>query len=174
MHNPVIPEVINNFNTYKEGNKLIGVSGEMSLAEFSSMTDTISGAGVTGEYETVVVGMFSSMKQEVPFRILDEDIFSMANPLEVQEITLRSTEQVTVAGSGAIDFQGMRIVFRGRPIGFKPGTMKKGAQMNASITLELLYVLIEIDGESKLELDKLNSVYKINGVDILEKVRKLC
>ena len=138
------------------------------------MTDTLSGAGILGEIETTVIGMFSSMKQEIPFRMLDDDIFSMANPLKAQELTLRMSEQSTVKTTGDISFKGMRVVFRGRPVSFKPGTVKNGAQMNASLTLELLYVMIEIDGKRKLELDKLNNVYKINDVDILEKVKKYC
>lgn len=170
----IIPEVINNYNVYKEGNALIGVSGEVSLAEFQSVTDTISGPGLLGEIETVVIGMFQSMKQEIPFRILDDDVFTMANPRTVQELTLRAAEQVTDKGSGGIVFKGMRVVFRGRPSSFKPGTIKQGAQMGASVTLELTYVLIEIDGEVKLELDKLNSIYKIAGKDIMGEVSKLC
>ena len=43
--------------------------------------------------------------------------------------------------------------------------------MAASVTLELLYILIEIDGKTKLEYDKLNSVFVVNGRDLLEKVR---
>lgn len=174
MSKVVIPEVINKFNVYSGGNVMIGVSGEVSLTEFSSVTDTISGSGLLGEFETVVVGMFSSMKQEIPFRILDKDIFDMANPLDVQEITLRATEQVTNKATGGIEMQGMRIVFRGRPVSFKPGTMKQGARMGASVTLELIYTLIEINGKSKFELDKLNEVFKINGKDMLADIKKYC
>ena len=52
--------------------------------------------------------------------------------------------------------------------------MKNGGQMGASITLSLVYILVEIDGKRKLELDKLNNVYKINDKDILELVKKHC
>ncbi len=169
-----IPEVINRCNVYRNGNKMIGVSDEVSLAEFSSITDTISGGGILGEIETVVVGMFSSMKQEIPFRILDDDIFALGNPLGVQELTLRASEQVTEKSTGRIDFQGLRVVFRGRPVGFKPGTMKQGQKMGASVTLELVYVLIEINGVTKLELDKLNDVYIVDNEDVLAKVRQYC
>ena len=68
----------------------------------------------------------------------------------------------------------MSSVFRGRPVSFKPGTMKQGQKMGASVTLELVYVLIEINGKVELELDKLNDKYIVNGVDILEEVRKYC
>lgn len=169
-----IPELINNFNVYKGGNALIGMSGEVALAEFQALTDTLSGPGILGEIETVVVGAFSAMQQEIPFRILDDDIFSLANPLEVQELTLRASEQSTIKSTGNISFKGMRVVFRGRPKGFIPGTVKQGAQMGASVTLELVYILIEIDGSRKLELDKLNNVYKINDVDILAEIKRHC
>ncbi len=52
--------------------------------------------------------------------------------------------------------------------------MKQGQKMGASVTLELVYVLIEINGKVELELDKLNDKYIVNGVDILEEVRKYC
>lgn len=170
----IIPEVLNDFNVYKSGNRLIGVSGEVTLAEFQAMTETISGPGILGEIETSVIGHFQSMKQEVPFRMLDEDIFSLANPREVIELTLRGSQQVTEQSTGNVKARGMRVVFRGRPAGFNPGTLQQGKQMNATTTLELVYILIEIDGERKLELDKLNSVYKINDVDLLSDIKRQC
>lgn len=63
---------------------------------------------------------------------------------------------------------------RGKLKSFKPGVLKQGGLMNASITLELHYILIEIDGETQLELDKLNSVYRVGGKDIMEEMRKYC
>ena len=46
------------------------------------------------------------------------------------------------------------------------------AQEDESSTLGLTYIYIELDGKPKFELDKLNSVFKVNGVDLLAKVRK--
>ena len=34
--------------------------------------------------------------------------------------------------------------------------------------------MIELDGKQRVELDKLNNVYKVNGVDLLAKIRKQC
>lgn len=33
--------------------------------------------------------------------------------------------------------------------------------------------MIEVDGEQLIEIDKLNGVYKVKGVDMLAKVRSL-
>lgn len=63
---------------------------------------------------------------------------------------------------------------RGRPTSAKFGTVKMGDLMNASVTLELTYLLVEIDGETMLELDKLNSVYKVNGEDLMAEINRQC
>lgn len=166
-----VPEVINNFNAYNNGNVLVGVSGAVTLPNFDAITEEVSGAGILGTYETAVVGMYGSMAQEVPFRILDRDIFSLMNPGELVDLTFRASAQSTVKATGAIDYKGMRIVERGRLKSFAPGKLELGKQMDANVTLELLYILVEIDGKTMVEYDKLNSVFVVNGVDLLEKVR---
>jgi len=166
-----IPEVINNFNAYNNGNILIGVTGQVTLPSFDAITEEISGAGILGSYETGIPGFYSSMVQEVPFRILDTDIFSIMNPSAPVDLTFRASEQHTVKSTGALDYKQMRIVERGRLKSFTPGTLELGKQMGASVTLELLYILIEINGKTKLEYDKLNTVFTVNGKDLLKKVR---
>lgn len=166
-----VPEIINNFNAYNNGNVLVGVTGSVALPNFDAITETINGAGILGEYETSIVGMYGSMEQEVPFRVLDTDCFSIMNPTELVDLTFRASAQSTVKSTGAIDYKGMRIVERGRLKGFEPGTLELGKQMNAKVKLEVLYILIEIGGETKVEYDKLNSVFTVNGVDLLAKVR---
>lgn len=46
--------------------------------------------------------------------------------------------------------------------------------MDAKLKFELFYILIEIDGKTVIEYDKLNSVFTVNGKDLLEKVRSQC
>lgn len=168
-----IPEVIHDFNLYLSGNKLGGVTGEVALPDFESVTETISGAGILGEFESVIAGRYGSMEQEVPFRVINEDMFKLIDPTVPVELTLRGAIQQTVKATGAVDYIGMRVVFRGRSKKIAIGTVKQGGPMDSSIALELTYILIEMDGKSKVELDKINGVFKINGVDLLAKVHKL-
>ena len=42
------------------------------------------------------------------------------------------------------------------------------------MSVEVVYIMIELDGKQRVELDKLNNVYKVNGVDLLAKIRKQC
>lgn len=169
-----IPGVINNFNLYHNGHALIGLSGEVTLPDFEGMTEVLSGPGILGEIEEAIIGRFGSMELEIPFRILDEDAYKVMSPLNSLDLTLRASEQYTIKGTGNIDYKGMRVVVRGRQKKMKTGTMKQGGAMDASVTVEIVYILIELDGKKRIELDKLNSVYRVNNVDVLAKVRSQC
>lgn len=169
-----IPGVINDFNLYLRGSILVGVTGEVTLPDFEGMTETISGSGILGEIEEVIIGRFGSMEMEIPFRILDDDAFRLMSPTEPLDLTLRASEQYTIKSTNTIDYRGMRIVVRGRQKKLTCGTMKLGGAMDASVTVEITYILIELDGKKRIELDKLNSVYKVNNVDLLAKARKYC
>lgn len=171
----VFPEVINNFRVYNDANWIMGTTAEVNIAELQAMTASVSGAGILGEYTTSVVGMFQSMSQEIPFRMIDRDFFNMLNTGEQSKIVLRSSvQQRNRETGGTLSTAAMRFVFRGHPTAAKFGTVKIGDLMNASITLELTYLLAEINGETMLELDKLNSVYKVNGKDLLKDIMDQC
>ena len=80
-----IPEAIHDFNMYLTGNKLGGITGEVEMPPFESMTSTVSGAGILGEYEAPTPGHFGSMEQEIPFRCINRDYFNMVDPTQPLE-----------------------------------------------------------------------------------------
>lgn len=169
------PEVINNFNVYNDAARVMGTTAEVNIAELQAMTASVSGSGILGEYNTSVMGMFQSMSQEIPFRMIDRDFFTMLNTGEQSKIVLRSSvQQRNRETGGTLSTAAMRLVFRGHPTAAKFGTVKKGDLMNASVTLEVTYILVEIAGETMLELDKLNSVYKVAGKDLMGDIMKQC
>ena len=52
--------------------------------------------------------------------------------------------------------------------------MKVAEETDTKVKAELWYILIEVGGKTLLELDKLNSVYVVDGVDMLAEVNKYC
>lgn len=170
---PGIPEVIHDFNLYLTGNKLGGVTGEVALPDFEAITATISGAGILGEYEAPVPGHYGSMEQEIPFRVINADYFKMIDPSSPVDLTLRGAIQFSDKATQKIDYMGMRVVIRGRCKKIAIGTVRQRGTMDSAITLELTYILIEMDGQKKIELDKLNGHFKMNNIDLLSKVKQL-
>ena len=93
------------------------------------------------------------------------------------DLNLRAAQQQLKKDKGTAGYRGLRIAVRGKMISFKPGVLKQGGRMDASVKLELHYILIEIDGETKLitrNSMELNSVYRVNGKDIMEEMRQYC
>ncbi len=169
-----IPSKINSFNVYKDNTKLVGISDEVTLPDFESLTETLSGPGILGEVDDPTVGHFKSMEMEIPFRTMDKDLFVLSDDISSVTLTLRGSIQYTVNDSGATAFKPMRVVVRGKNKGITGGKMKQGTGTGSSIKLEVLYILIEIGGVTEIELDKLNFIYKVHDKDLLQKVRKMC
>ena len=65
------------------------------------------------------------IEQEIPFRTLYEDMFSLMSPLDAVDITLRGAIQ-TIDTNNHRDDVGVRVVERGQFKKFTPGTMQQG------------------------------------------------
>ena len=172
ISNNYIPEKINDFNAYADGNKMIGVGASATLPEINMKTSTVAGVGVNGEIDSPTIGQFESMEQEVQFNTLYSSAMDMMSPMSTVNLTFRAAQQV-YDKTGGYAFKGLRVVEMGRVKKFNPGKVEKGESMEATVTLELTYIMIEVDGVQLVEIDKLNGVYKVNGVDMLAGVRSL-
>ena len=97
----------------------------------------------------------------------------MMDMTKAVQLEIRGAQQTTNT-EGDIEFRPMRVVVRGRGGKLTTGKVKAGSSMDTKITLTTLYILIEVDGKTVVELDKLNEVYKVNGVDVLAKIKEMC
>ena len=172
ISNNYVPEKINDANCYLDGNKMIGVAASVTLPEINMKTSTTSGMGINGEIDSPTIGQFESMEQEVQFNTLYSSAADMLSPLNTVNLTFRAAQQV-YDKTGGYNFKGLRVVEMGRVKKFNPGKIEKSESMEATVTLELTYILIENDGQKLVEIDKLNGVYIVNGVDMLAEVRGL-
>lgn len=166
-----IPEKVVNFNLYNEGEKLLGITGEVTLPNFEAMTETVSGAGIAGEYESPTPGHFGSMEIEIPYRTVNGQATKLMTPTATTVI-LRGSQQINDASAGTIDYQPVKITMKVTPKNFNLGTFGVGQPSETANTLEILYIKITIDGEEVLEYDKLNFIYIVDGQDILKDVRE--
>lgn len=55
----------------------------------------------------------------------------------------------------------------------KDGKVEKGEGMDCTVKLELTYLLIEVDGVTVVEIDKLNGKYVVNDEDMLAEINTL-
>ncbi|TYS66371.1 phage tail protein [Bacillus infantis] len=167
----VIPEKIGNFNVYDDTEKLMGLTGEITLPNLEAMTETISGAGMLGEIDSANPGHFGSLSIEIPFRVLYQKSFSLLK-YTGRNFYLRANQQSYDATTGRLVQSGVKITLRTAPKGLNLGKFANGASSETTNTLEILYIKIEVAGVVVLELDKLNFVYIVDGEDMLADIKK--
>ncbi|EET60349.1 putative phage major tail tube protein [Marvinbryantia formatexigens DSM 14469] len=163
---------INAYNVYNAGTRLVGLSDEVTLPDFEALTETISGPGFLGEIDEPLLGHFGASEIEIPFRTLNEEMFGLLAQGSAVNLTLRLSTQAIQESTMETDFMPSRVVIKGKSKGFTGGKVKQGNGTGSSAKIEILYILIEVNGKKKFELDKLNFVYKVNDADLLVKVRK--
>lgn len=169
MANP-IPEKVHNYNVYDDTNKLVGVSAEVTLPTLEAMSETVSGAGMLGEYESPTPGHFGSITMEIPFRTLMDTSFSLMKN-RGRTLVLRAAQQSYDVTTGKVSYRPLKITIKYIPKALELGKLAPGAMTESKNTIEVLYIKIEENNRVLLELDKLNFIYVIDGEDLLADVR---
>ncbi len=165
-----IPERLINYRVYREGNDLIGTAN-VTLPSIEAMTDTVSGAGIAGEVETPVLGHFGSTTVTLQFRTVDGDMTTLAAQ-KAHALDIRGSQQVYDASLGEYKTVPVKLVLRGIPKTLNLGSFEPGSTTDSEVELEVTYLKLDIDGKTKLELDKMNYIFKVGETDFLASVRK--
>jgi uncharacterized protein len=162
---PKIPQFLQNFRVYNGKNALLGVEADLTLPKFENISETVSGAGLLGEFETPVPGAFKSQTVEVGFRVIDSDMFTIAS--KAGSLTFRGSQQFNDYSNneGIID-QAIRIETRGDIKSIDLGKAAPGKATDSKLTQEVIFIAIYIDNKEVLYLDKLNFIYRLNGKDM--------
>lgn len=166
----MIPEVLTDFNAYDEGEKLIGVTAAVTLPTLEAMTETISGAGMAGEYNATVPGHFAPISMEIPFEMMSISAAKLYAKKNIA-LTLRGSAQSRDLATGTVENQKVRVVVNGIPASLNPGQMAKAKKSAAVIGVEILRFELYIAEEEIIVLDKPNYVFRIFGEDQLAEIR---
>lgn len=165
-----IPEKVVNYNVYLDNDKLIGLNADVTLPKLEQMSTTISGAGIAGEYESSVPGHFGKIEIDVTFNTVTEQSADLLIP-GTKSLVFRASQQSYDVAGGKTQFRGLKITTKVLSKGVDLGKLSVGKQTSTKNTFETIYIKVEENGKTLIELDKLNFIFKVNGVDVLEKVR---
>ena len=168
MATRTIPARLSRYNIYdttRGTSKPLGVA-TVTLPSIKALSDTLSGAGVLGEIDLPTLGQFGSMETEIEWNTISGEAVSLA-PGVSKELTFRG-EMQTVTGEGIIQMTGCRVVVKGVCKNLDLGSAENGAATGTTTSMECFYIKVVIGGKDKFELDKLNSVYRVNGRSMLD------
>ena len=87
------------------------------------------------------------------------------------DLDLYAAHQDYDAGLGLYVVRQIHVYLKGTPKHSNIGDLIVGDGSNTETELEVSYLKLEIDGKERVEMDKFNYIYKVDGVDYLAGVR---
>ena len=164
-----INESVINFQVYENATEYYGMA-EVGLPEISNITNDVQGAGISGTFESVVLGHLEAMTLTLNFRTLVRDALKLLEPRDHQ-IDLRVAQQDKDTVSGQTVVTALKHVFVCKPKSLNPGAVAPASPADASGEYAVTYWATFINGVKTLEIDILNFIYFVNGKDYLAEVR---
>jgi len=164
-----IPAVLVDYAVYLGNSRLIG-TGEVTLPSINAVTADLEGAGIGGKVELPVLGKFDSMTTSIAFRTLELAMSELMTPV-AKDITVRASQQVYDGAGGNLSTEGLVVQMRVMPKATDHGSMKSGEAMDGKVELEVLRLRVSVGGRELYEIDKLNCIYRVNGVDYSASIR---
>lgn len=165
-----IDELVVNFLVYEDANEYLGMA-EATLPDLEFMTETINGAGISGEVEEIIIGHISAMTTTLSFRTVCKAAIRLLEP-RVHKLDLRVAQQQMNNRTSETELVNIKHIMRVKPKKTALGKVSAASTADVSGEYAVQYYAMYINGTKMTEVDPLNFICIINGHDYLEAVRK--
>ncbi|OLN21401.1 hypothetical protein BTO30_14875 [Domibacillus antri] len=166
-----IPERLIQARVYIDENIDTRALADVTLPNFQNMTETVRGIGILGEVDTPTIGHFQSMQLQLSWRSIVKELWMLLGQ-NVHSFDIRAALQVNDAATGKVGVSKLRVVVRGTTKNLEPGKLETSTPTEGTTEVETVYIKIEQDGETLIELDKYNYKFIVDGVDQFAEVRQ--
>ncbi len=159
-----------NYSVYVSSKK-VGDTSSVELPEIEYLTDSIKGAGIIGEIDlpSVQVG---SMSLSISTRVSNNPD-DLALLMSARDIEIRWVTDAIDTSNVSSDVIGHKAFIKGVPKKIGEGKIEPGAGQDGSYEYEVISYKRITDGKTVLEIDKLNGVFKVNGIDQVKSINSL-
>ena len=167
-----IPERTINFNVYNATDNELLFCATVDLPELSFLTDEVSGSGIMGKYESPTQGSLDSMKVTLNYRTIDSSALRMLKHSGLQ-LDFRQATQVQDTLTGEYGSEGYYMsMWTCPPHSLTLGSAEAGGKNESKIELEVKALTIFFDDVEQLAIDKENFVFRVDGEDKLQKLKR--
>ena len=149
----------------------IGETTSLKRPSLEMLTETMSGAGFAGEIDLPTLGQLSAMEYEISFKNANEKAIKLFGQ-KAQHLEARWVTDVLDTATGKIGIRANKDIIKCIPKKIDLGSVEGNATNETSVTFEVTYFKHIQDGKALIEIDKLNNVFIINGVDYAKELRE--
>lgn len=165
-----ISERLTNFTVYLNGDRRIGLT-DIELPDLEPMTEEVTGSGIAGSIETQTIGHYGAMAASLKFNTISAEPFTLI-PTERNQIVVRGSQQGMDTSRGTVINEKVKIVMNIQPKTLGLGKFEVGTPTDTSLEVNVHYLKIEVGGKVLMEVDPLNFVCIIDGIDLMAEQRK--
>lgn len=166
---PLIPNTNNNYRVYIAGRGLLGIA-TVTLPNIANMTDDLKGSGIGGTLTLPVAAHIQAMTMTIAWHTVDRDL-SILFAQEKLQLEMYAAIQFQDTTRQKVRFKQFKVVVRGMPTGMNLGTLDVGVKGSPASEWAVEYIKGWIDGIELFELDPMNMIYTVNGVDYASEIR---
>ena len=162
-----LPRKLKGLNLFNDANSYQGVVTAVTLPKLSRKLDAYRGGGMNGA-AFIDNGLDDdALDMEWTIGGMDELVLSQWG---ASDVPLRFTGSYQRDDTG--EEIAVEIEVRGKHQSFDFGEAKQGEDTETKITSKNSYLRLSFNGKELIEIDTINMVEKVNGVDRLEQRRK--
>lgn len=158
------------FRIYYGGTDLLGIA-TAEMPQIQYLTETISGSGVAGEYESPVIGMTQSMTAKLSWVSQTREFYKLFQTDEQALLEMYASVQQVDEASGLRKAIPLKVTILGNTKSSPLGSLEQGKKHGNETEIEVMRLEVELDGAEMLLIDKINFMHRVRGTDSLATVR---
>lgn len=164
----MLPAQLKFMNLFAEGNSLLGEIDEVGLPKLGRKTEEYLGGGMLAPVD-IDMGL-QKPEMELTCGGWLKDAITQFGQAKAGGAMWRFAGSYERDDTG--DVMAVEIIAHGRFNEIDRGKAKVGSKSETKLKASLTYYKETVDGVEQVEIDVLNMIYKIRGVDMLAKHRK--
>ncbi|MDR8368613.1 phage major tail tube protein [Pseudomonas lactis] len=164
-----MPRKLKNLNLFNDGNSYLGLVKSLTLPSLGRKMEAYRGGGMNGPVKADLGMSDDGIQFEWKTGGLDLISLRQFGAINASSVALRFSGPYQQDDTGEVS--NVEVVVRGRHETIEMGDAQPGEDTEHSMTTTCSYYKLTVDGEEIIEIDLLNFVEKVNGVDLLEKHR---
>lgn len=163
-----LPRKLKHFNAFYNGEEFYGQATEITLPKLAIKAEEYRGGGMPGPVD-IDLGL-EKLELEHSYGGLMYPIYKDFGLAKIDGSMLRFAGSYQRDDTGEID--AVEVVCRGRHQEIDPGNAKAGDDTEFKVKSTLSYYKLTVNGADLIEIDMVNMIYIVDGVDRLEQHRK--
>jgi P2 family phage contractile tail tube protein len=160
---------LTNANVYVDGNSFLGRAEEIQLPQIKHKMAEHKALGMAGSSE--FFSGIEKMECKIKWASLYPDVMKKAsNPFKTVQLQARASLE-TYSGQGRTKEVPVVVYLTGAFREFPLGNFKQHDNAEFETSLSVYYAKLVVDGTEIFEIDVIENIYKVDGVDVLETYR---